>query len=87
MKRKFFLLLGAVLMATSLTSCYTDPFYWGGSASVGTYRPAYGYSRGYSSYYRPSPRSYGYPSRSYSHHPHHGGYSSRGPGRHHHHHH
>lgn len=87
MKRKLFLLLGAVLMAASLSSCYTDPFYWGGTATVGAYRPYYGYARPYSPYYRsyryPS-RSYGYPSRGYSyHHPHlHG----RPPGHSHHHH-
>lgn len=88
MKRKLLLLLGAALMATSLTSCYTDPFYWGGTATVGAYRPYYGYSRGYSPYYRPhhSPRSYGYPSRGYSSH-HHRGFPSRGPSGHHHHHH
>lgn len=89
MKHKLLLLVGAALVATTLTSCYTDPFYVGGS--VGTYRPYHGYSRGYSPYYRTySPRSYGYPPRG-SHH-HHGhyprqGYSYRGPSGHHHHHH
>lgn len=90
MKRKLVLLFGAALMAVSLSSCYTDPFYWGGTATVGTYRPYYGYSRAYSPYYRSyrySPRSYGYPSRGYPrgysyHHPHTYGGS---PGHHHHH--
>lgn len=57
MKRKLLFLLGATLLATSLASCYTDPYWGGGYATVGTYRPYYGssfYGPGYGLGYGPS---------------------------------
>ena len=55
MKRKLFTAVGALLLATGLSSCYVydDPLTWGAPYSSPVYRPSY------------YPRSYGYPTRSY----------------------
>ncbi|MGV3662843.1 MAG: hypothetical protein ACO1TE_21845 [Prosthecobacter sp.] len=74
MKRKIAQVLAALVLVTSLSSCYVydDPLTWRGGYSSPAYRPGYSYR----SYGYPS-RSYGYSSRGYpssrsSHHSHHG---------------
>ena len=55
MKRKLLTAVGALLLATGLSSCYVydDPLTWSIPYSSPVYRPSY------------YPRSYGYPTRSY----------------------
>ncbi|MDZ4402257.1 hypothetical protein [Prosthecobacter sp.] len=55
MKRKLLTAVGALLLATGLSSCYVydDPLTWGNPYGSPVYRPSY------------YPRSYSYPSRSY----------------------
>ncbi len=77
MKRKLLTAVGALLLATGLSSCYVydDPLTWGAPYRSPVYRPSY------------YPRPVVYPSRSYgyggyhSRHSHHSHYSpSCGPG-------